>query len=120
MTRQETSERYHIPMHILQEYESWDLRGTAKRETGDRQYDDADLEYLGTILTLRDIGFTSEEAKAYMYLLPEGDHTAAQRLKMLEERRRTVLEEIHLRERQLQRLDCLRHRTRKAQGDRKG
>ena len=27
MTMQEASERYHIPIHILQEYKSWGLGG---------------------------------------------------------------------------------------------
>ena len=30
MTKQEASERYQIPMHILSEYESWGLCGAVK------------------------------------------------------------------------------------------
>ena len=52
-------------------------------------------------------------------LLPEGDHSAAQRLSMLEKKRSAALEEIHFKERQLQRLDYLRHEIRKAQGGKK-
>lgn len=33
------------------------------------QYDDTDLERLGTILSLHDIGFTAEEVETYMRLL---------------------------------------------------
>ena len=39
MTIQEASERYHIPMHILREYESWGLCGAVKKVMGDWQYD---------------------------------------------------------------------------------
>ena len=46
MTIQEASERYHIPMHILREYERWGLCGAVKKVMGDWQYDDADLERL--------------------------------------------------------------------------
>ena len=115
MTIQEASERYHIPMHILREYESWGLCGAVKKVMGDWQYDDGDLERLSTIMTLHDIGFTVEEVEAYMRLLLEGDHTAVQRLSMLEKKRSAALEEIHFKERQLQRLDYLRHEIRKTQ-----
>ena len=30
MTMQEASKRYHIPMHILQEYQRWGLCGAVK------------------------------------------------------------------------------------------
>ena len=119
MTMQEASERYHIPMHILQEYQRWGLCGAVKNVMGDWQYDDADLERLSTIMTLHDIGFTAEEVEADMHLLLEGDHTAVQRLNMLEKKRSAALEEIHFKERQLQRLDYLRHEIRKGQGGKK-
>lgn len=119
MTIQEASERYHIPMHILREYESWGLCGAVKKVVGDWQYDDADLERLSTIMTLHDIGFSVEKVEAYMRLLLEGEYTAAQRLSMLEKKRSAALEEIHFKERQLQRLDYLRHEIRKIRGDKK-
>lgn len=114
MTIQEASERYQIPMHILREYESWGLCGAVKKVMGDWQYDDTDLERLSTIMTLHDIGFTSEEVETYMRLL-ERENSCAQRLAMLEEKRDAALDEIHFKERQLQRLDYLRHKIRKTQ-----
>ena len=93
MTIQEASERYHIPMPILREYERWGLCSAVKSVMGDWQYDDADLERLSTIMTLHDIGFTVAEVEAYMRLLLEGEHTAAQRLDMLEKQRSAALEE---------------------------
>ena len=115
MTIQEASECYQIPMHILREYESWGLCGAVKKVMGDWQYDDTDLERLSTIMTLHDIGFTTAEVEVYMRLLLEGEPSGAQRLRMLEEKRSAALDEIHFRERQLQRLDYLRHEIRKAQ-----
>lgn len=114
MTIQEASERYQIPMHILREYESWGLCGAVKKVMGDWQYDDTDLERLSTIMTLHDIGFTSEEVEIYMRLL-ERENSCEQRLAMLEEKRDAALDEIHFKERQLQRLDYLRHEIRKTQ-----
>ena len=65
MTMQEASKRYHIPMHILQEYQRWGLCGAVKNVMSDWQYDDADLERLSIIMTLHDIGFTAEEVETY-------------------------------------------------------
>ena len=113
MTIQEVSERYLIPMHILRDYERWGLGGPGKWAADGRQYDDSDLERLSTLVTLRHIGFSPEEAKEYMGLLVEGAGTAPRRLGLLEEKRAAILEGIHREERRLQRLDELRHQLRK-------
>ena len=116
MTRQEISRRYQIPLDVLLEYEEWALCGADKRMGDDWQYDDSDLERLSMVMTLLGIGFRVREAEAYLRLALEGEHSGAQRLRMLEERRGAILEEIHCKERQLQRLDCLRHALRTARG----
>ena len=48
-----------------------------------------------------------------MRLLPERDDSGLARLRMLNQRRNATLEEIYLRERQLELLDSLRHELRK-------
>ena len=68
MTKDEASQRYRFPPHILDEYESWGLCGALKKVMGAWQYDDEDLERLSTIMTLHDIGFTAEEVETYMRL----------------------------------------------------
>ncbi len=113
MTIKEASERYQIPMEILREYESWGLCGTVKKVMGAWQYDDQDLERLGLIMTLHDIGFQNEEVEEYMRLLLEGKNTEEQRMQMLNRRRGIALDEIHLREKQLERMDYLRYMIRK-------
>lgn len=117
MTIFETSEKYKIPLEILQEYESWELCGSVKKGMGAWHYDDRDLEYLSLIMSLHDIGFASEEVEAYMRLLPEGKSTNNSRLKMLNQKRERILDEIHFKERQLDRLDCLRHKIQKNQNE---
>ena len=116
MTRQEISRRYQIPLDVLLEYEEWALCGADKRRGDGWQYDDSDLERLSMVMTLLEIGFRVREAEVYLRLALEGEHSGAQRLRMLEERRNAILEEIHCKERQLQRLDCLRHALRTARG----
>ncbi len=110
MTIDEVSRRYQIPADVLRTYERWGL-GPA-----DGQYGDADLESLSLLLTLQDIGFSPGETEAYMRLRASGADTGAQRLGMLETRRAAALEEIHAREKQLERLDYLRHTLRKSAG----
>ena len=115
MTIQEASEYYQIPMNILREYESWGLCGAVKKGMGAWQYDDTDLERLSTVMTLHDIGFTTEEVEMYVRLLLEGENSCTRRLEILEKKRSAALEEIHFKEHQLQRLDYLRHEIRKTQ-----
>lgn len=112
MTKEEASKRYQIPVKILDAYESWGLCGTVKRGMCAWQYDDQDLERLSTIMALHDMGFTADEVESYMRLLLSDTDTARERMRMLEKRRDQALDEIHLKEKQLQRLDYLRHQMR--------
>ena len=112
MTKDEASRRYRIPIEVLNEYEQWGLCVSVKQVMGHWQYGDADLERLSTIMALHDMGFSPEEVEAYMrLLLSEGDSRGA-RMRMLEARRSATLDEIHLCERQIARLDYLRHKLR--------
>lgn len=114
MTIQEVSERYQIPMEILKEYESWGMDGAAGKAVGAWQYDDTDLERLGLILSLRDMGFESPEVESYMRLLGQ-QGTEAQRLRMLNKKRYVLLDNIHAQEKLLEQLDYLRYHIRKQQ-----
>lgn len=113
MTIYEASERYGIPMKILREYEQWGLCKAVKKVMGAWKYDDSDLENLSMIMTLHDIGFSMEEVETYMRLLLDGENTESQRMRMLDEKRNNALDEIHFHEKQLERLDYLRHEIRK-------
>ena len=108
MTINEASERYQIPIKILKEYESWGLCGEVKKVMGSWHYDESDIEKLSTIMTLHDIGFTNEEVEKYMRLLLDEKSTEEERMNMLNEKRKGTLDEIHFKERQLDRLDYLR------------
>lgn len=111
MTIDEASERYNIPIEILQQYERWGLCGSVKTVMGAWQYDDCDLQRLSMVMTLHDVGFASDEIETYMRLMIAGASTQADRLQMLNAKRRKALEDIHLKEKQLERLDYLRHKT---------
>lgn len=66
-------------------------------------------------MTLHDIGFQSSEIETYMRLLLENENGEAQRLNMLNIKRRSILDDIHFREKQLSYLDYLRYSIRKKQ-----
>ena len=112
MTIQEASERYKIPLEILREYESWGLCGSVKKVMGMWQYDDQDIERLSMIMTLHDIWFENAETEAYMKLLLEPKNNSDQCLKMLEEKRRALLDAIHFRVKEISTLDYLRYQIR--------
>lgn len=112
MTIDEASERYKIPIDLLREYESWGLCRTVKKVMGAWQYDDSDLERLSLIMTLHDIGFTSCEIEAYMRLQMDDGAEVTVCMDMLNKKRNQALDEIHFREKQLERLDYLRHKIR--------
>ena len=113
MTLHEASEKYNIPIKVLQEYESWGLCGEAKKVMGSWRYDDSDIERLSTIMTLHDIGFRGDEVEKYMRLLLKGKSTEGERMEMLNNKRSGTLDEIHFKEKQLDRLDYLRFEMQK-------
>ena len=109
MTITEASEHYNIPIEILREYESWGLCDEVKKVMGDWQYDDQDLERLSLIMTLHDVGFAPEDIEAFMRLAMQGKETESARMRMLNQHRSEALDEIHFREKQLERMDYLRY-----------
>ena len=114
VTIHEASARYNIPMEILKEYESWGLCDAVRKVMGAWQYDEEDIQRLSMIMTLHDIGFEKEEVETYMKLLLVGESTQQERMRMLNEKRNGTLDEIHFKEKQLDRLDYLRFEIKKA------
>ena len=96
MTIDEVSRCCGIPIKVLQEN------------------DNTDPERLSVLITLHQIGFESAEIEAYMKLLEKED-SDGQRLRILERKRRRLLDEIHFQEKQLSQLDYLRYSIRKKQ-----
>ena len=96
MTIDEVSRCCGIPLKVLQEY------------------DNTDPERLSVLITLHQIGFESAEIEAYMKLLEKED-SDGQRLRILDRKRRGLLDEIHFREKQLSHLDYLRYSIRREQ-----
>lgn len=109
MAIEEVMARYNIPAKILHEYRSWGLCNVVRDMFDNWEYDDRDLERLSMIMTLHDIGFSNEEVEKYMKLFIKGESTLEERRVMLNKQRTNMLDSIHLREKQLERLDYLRY-----------
>ena len=107
MTIEEASKKYNIPIKILKEYESWGLFQEVKKVMGSWQYDETDLERLSLIMTLHDLDFTVEEVEKYMKLSLEKNEGEC--LNLLNKKRKVILDEVHLKEKQLLRIDYLRY-----------
>lgn len=112
MTRQEVSGRYQISLSALRDYESWGLCAEGKCP-GAWLYDEGDVERLSLLLTLRDADFDMDEAEVYLRFLLERPDSGPARLRMMERKRSEMLDEMHLHERRLARLDYLRHEIQK-------
>ena len=113
MTILEVSKRYSIPIKVLKEYERWGLCNETKEVVGGWQYDQQDIKSLSMVMTLYDIGFTSKETKNYMKLLLQGKETREMRLEILNKHRKNMLDEIHFKQSQLDRLDYLKYKIEK-------
>lgn len=104
MTDREIHEHYMVPMEIIREYDSMVQAGSSQH----RQYGEADLRCMSRIMSLRSIGFSSEETHTYMRLCTDPCHANTTELcAMLEHKRRETLEDIHGMEETISRLDYL-------------
>ena len=112
MTKEEASKNYRIPIEILDYYESLGYCGSVKQVKGHWQYDDQDLEQLSLIMALHDIGLSAPEVEAYMRMTLEESGTEQRRMNILNALRERKLDEIHLKEKQVERLDYLRYKLR--------
>lgn len=105
MSKEEVCERYGIPPEVLDECKRWGLCDAAKAVMEGWRYDGHDMEVLGMVLTLHDIGFAAD--------VLEGPATRAARLRMLDGRRGKTLDAMHELEERLQKIDHLRYETRR-------
>ena len=109
MTAEELRKRYNIPGAVLDVYESQVRKVFEESQTGKRSYDDQDLERIGRVMTLQEIGFMDEEIGTFFSLEKEGEITRERRLRMLGKRRSRLLDEIHQKEKLLGELDYLQY-----------
>lgn len=107
MTRRDMIERFGIPDTILNDYE----RNVRKTHT--EVYNDADLALLSQMVTLYEIGFTSQQAQQYLCAAEVQSNSNTMKLTLLNQKRQELLNTIHQQEEQLDKLDFLRYEIQK-------
>ena len=106
MTIRELGERFCLPAEKLKKYEACGLIKGKEDEDGVRHCGDEVLGKLGVICTLTEAGFSCEEIKQYL-TFPEDSRGARERILMLKRRRGEMLDEIHRRQKLLDKIDFL-------------
>lgn len=95
-----------VSAHTLRYYERVGLLARVERAgSGHRRYDEADLRWIDFLMKLRSTGMPIRDVRRYAELVWAGDHTAADRLALLEQHRATVLAQMAEVEESLARID---------------
>ncbi len=103
MTLKEAEKKFALPYNILEKYVSF---GLIRESNIPENYRDEDFERLELIDTLLGSGFAPEEAKRYL-LLTEETGTDEQQINMLKRGRRSLLNDIHKKQKFLDSLDYI-------------
>ena len=92
--------------HTLRYYEKEGLLPFINRDhTGNRSFNEDDLEWLSVICCLKNTGMPIKQIKQYIHWCLEGDHTMEDRKQMLIEHRREVLQQINELTHNLEKID---------------
>ena len=70
------------------------LPGIARSESGHRRFSDSDLGWIRLVQCLRATGMSIEDLHRYAELMQLGDSTAPERLRLLEDHRRRIKDEM--------------------------
>jgi DNA-binding transcriptional MerR regulator len=70
------------------------LPGIGRSESGHRRFTDDDMGWIKLVQCLRATGMPLEDLHRYAELVQEGDHTAGERLQLLEDHRRRIRDEM--------------------------
>ncbi len=70
------------------------LPGIARSQSGHRRFSDNDMGWIKLVQCLRATGMPLEDLHRYAELVQEGEHTAAERLRLLEDHRRRIEAEL--------------------------
>lgn len=113
MTKEEIQKCCMISDHILNEYEEI-IRQVAE-EAGESAESPKgyNVGMLSLMITLHDAGFSEKETREYMKRALQREDKTEELLEMLDEKRRHILEMIHIKEEQLDKLDYLRFQIKK-------
>lgn len=120
----QVAEKFHLTTHTLRYYDKEGLLPSVKRtESGMRRFDEEDIEWLGLVCCLKNTGMSIKEIKQFIEWCMQGDDTVPQRLDLLCQHRKHVVEEISQLEQNLKKIDwkinyysSLNHKVRENKG----
>ncbi|MDP4096395.1 MerR family transcriptional regulator [Paenibacillus sp. P96] len=94
LTIGEVAENLGISTHTLRYYEKEKIITPIRDTSGDRRYDDSHLKWLQFVIKLKETQMPIARIKQYASLVEEGEHTAQERLHLLEDHKHSIKEQI--------------------------
>lgn len=107
MKIKEVSQIFNVDLDILQTYEELGFFDDVNRINGIREYEDKDIKILSDIITLEKLGISTSDISRYIELIKNGDTGENERIRILNKRRKVLLDEIHNKQKNINDLDCL-------------
>lgn len=103
----QAAKKTNLSAYTLRYYDKEGLLPFVERSTnGYREFSDGDLDWLALIGCLKNTGMPIKQIRAMIELTVQGDCTIDQRLQILEEHRRAVLEQVAALQKHLTKIDC--------------
>lgn len=90
----EVAAKVNIKPHTIRYYEKEGIIEPLRDENGVREFDDALIKWLMFIKKLRETQMPITDLKKYALLFKEGDHTARERLMLLENHQKKIQHQI--------------------------
>ena len=85
-----------ISAHTLRYYEKENIIIPLRDAGGDRRFTESHVQWLRFVIKLKETRMPIAAIKKYASLFMEGEHTAAERLELLEEHKRSVRQQMQL------------------------
>ena len=79
-----------VSTHTLRYYEKENIILPDRNENGERKYTELHLQWLKFVLKLKETQMPITKIKEYAFLYTEGEHTAINRLKLLEDHKSSI------------------------------
>uniref|UniRef100_UPI00402AB160 MerR family transcriptional regulator n=1 Tax=Bacillus sp. DX2.2 TaxID=3073452 RepID=UPI00402AB160 len=83
-----------ISTHTLRYYEKETIIIPVRDASGDRRYNDSHIKWLQFVIKLKETQMPIAKLKKYASLVLEGEHTALERLSLLEEHKHSIKKQI--------------------------
>lgn len=90
----ETAKTLGISPHTLRYYEKENIISPDRDEQGDRRYRDSHIQWLKFVIKLKETQMPIVRIKQYAALFLEGEQTTLDRLKILEEHKQSIQDQI--------------------------